>query len=275
MTRIFIRIFYHLKTSFLSPLPLRVYLLRSFVRKFDIGSFKFQTEIDAHIYPGYAYCLYSAALQAKRLGISEISAIEFGVATGLGLMAMEEYASKIKLELDVDIVTFGFDTGIGMPKPIDYRDQGYFWQEADFIMDQEKLKRSLKKTTLLIGNVSETVPKFFEGHKIPPIGFIAFDLDYYSSTKASFEIFKNDDYLFLPRVETYMDDICSSELLYASSATGVLAAISEFNNENSEVKILKKEGVSNFRHIPEYWNNKIFALHRFKHPLYTSSMFAI
>lgn len=266
------RFFYHLNKALLSSTPIRIYLIRSIVRKFDIGSFKFQTDIDAHLYPGYAYCMYSAAIQAKSLGITKISAIEFGVAGGAGLIAMEKYSHKIKSELGVDISIFGFDTGSGMPKPKDYRDQGYFWYETEFRMDYESLKKSLTNTSLLIGNVSETVAQFIQNYEVPPIGFIAFDLDYFSSTKSSFEIFKNEHHLFLPRVEAYMDDICSTELLYASTETGVLAAINEFNSKNTEIKILRKEGVSCFRYIPEYWNNKIFALHRFSHPLYSSSV---
>ena len=55
-----------------------------------------------------------------------------------------------------------------------------------------------------------------------PVGFIAFDLDYYSSIKVSFEIFNLKDNLLLPRVECYMDDIGSTELFIASKGTGVL-----------------------------------------------------
>ena len=44
--------------------------------------------------PDYAYGVYRAALQAQALGIARISAIEFSVPGGKGLLALEESQSK-------------------------------------------------------------------------------------------------------------------------------------------------------------------------------------
>ena len=38
---------------------------------------------------------------------------------------------------------FGFDTGLGMPDPIDYRDHPELYKAGDFKMDQENLKKIL------------------------------------------------------------------------------------------------------------------------------------
>jgi hypothetical protein len=46
----------------------------------------------------YAYGLYQAALEAKALGIPAISAVEFGVAGGNGLVALERYAEHVERE---------------------------------------------------------------------------------------------------------------------------------------------------------------------------------
>ena len=51
----------------------------------------------------------------------------------------------------------------------------------------------LKKTKLILGDVKETIKKFFSNYNPAPIGVILNDLDYYSSTKDSFDIFKDLD----------------------------------------------------------------------------------
>jgi len=69
-----------------SPSLLFIYLLRKIpLRLF----FRLRLEIDAVPRPYYAYGMLKAAEQAKRLGINRISAIEFGVAAGHGLVVME------------------------------------------------------------------------------------------------------------------------------------------------------------------------------------------
>ena len=42
--------------------------------------------------PHYAYGVFAAAKLARRLGYSGVSAVEFGVAGGNGLLALEEIA---------------------------------------------------------------------------------------------------------------------------------------------------------------------------------------
>ena len=52
----------------------------------------------------------------------------------------------------------------------------------------------------MLGNAVETVPKFLEATDIPAIGFISFDLDYYSSTAAALKVLDGPPRTRLPRV---------------------------------------------------------------------------
>jgi len=276
MLNIFKSFLYHLKESVLSPLPFRVYWTSILMGKLKIGTFKQRLDMDAVIYPGYAYSMYNSALQAKALGIRKISAIEFGVATGHGLLAMEQHAREIEKELGIEYEVFGFDMGTGLPKPTDYKDQGYFWAESSFEMNEERLRSTLHSAKLIMGDVDFTIEEFMQKEKSSPIGFISFDLDFYSSTLASFKIFSFNENMFLPRVECFMDDVCSTELLIASKGTGVLKAIIDFNETSKTFKkILKKEGVSFLRRFRSNWHDKIYVFHNFNHPKYSESVIKI
>jgi hypothetical protein len=89
--------------------------------------------------PEYAHCVYAGAFLGKSLGYSKISVIEFGVAGGRGLTALERHAEIIGREMGIEIEVYGFDTGKGLPKSDDYRDLPYIWREGFYKMDVEKL----------------------------------------------------------------------------------------------------------------------------------------
>jgi hypothetical protein len=59
-----------------------------------------------------------------------------------------------------------------------------------------------------------------------PVGFVAFDLDYYSSTTVAFRVFEKEH---LPRVHCYFDDTIWPESAYHNEYIGELCAIREFN----------------------------------------------
>ena len=139
--------------------------------------------------PNYAYIIFRAADLARRLGLSRISILEFGVAGGRGLLNMEMHAERVAALTGISVDVYGFDTGEGLPPPVDYRDLPYIWQEAHFKMDQAALKAQLRKAKLVLGNVSDTVTSFAASFDPAPIGAISFDLDYYSSTVDAFRIF--------------------------------------------------------------------------------------
>jgi hypothetical protein len=56
------------------------------------------------------------------------------------------------------------------------------WKPGFFHLDVEGLEKKLTKAKLVLGNVKETVTNFIENEKPAPIGFVSFDVDYYSST---------------------------------------------------------------------------------------------
>ena len=265
----FKKFFYLSKNFLLSPLPLRVELIRYLSRKFNLFDFLTQLDIESLEKPYLAYCMLNAAIQAKGLGIMKISAIEFGVCSGASLTYIEKYSKEIEKLTGVSFNTYGFDIMSGLPKTsIDYKNQLYFWPQGAFKTDLEKLRKNIKTSTLVIGDIKDTVKTFFDDYEPPVIGFISFDLDYYTSTLSAFEIFNFSQSNYLPRVECYMDDVSSFNELSASKGTGVLRAIEEFNEKENNKKIYKKELVSQFRRFKESWNEKIYVFHDFNHDLY-------
>lgn len=218
--------------------------------------------------PNYAYGVYRAALQARALGIRELSALEFGVGRGEGLLALEAVAAEIEMHTGVRIVVYGFDLGEGLPAPHDYRDLAYLYAPGYYRMDVATLRSRLQRSELILGNVAETVPAFLQ-RKPPPIGFVAFDLDYYSSTVAALQVFESHQERYLPRVLCYFDDIANEEALQ-TEYTGELLAVGEFNTQHPRVKIDRITGFEYSRLIRDVWNIKMYVCHFFDHPHYNT-----
>jgi hypothetical protein len=223
--------------------------------------------------PDYAYGVYRAALTADALGIKKISAIEFGVAAGNGLLALEEVAREVSSHTGIGVDTYGFDTGAGMPPPVDYRDNPYLWQAGFFQMDKEALVSRLRQSQLILGEFRETVPHFVQQYHPAPIGFISFDADYYSSTVTAFRLLTEDHAYFLPRVLCYFDDMIGGDWELHSPYAGELLAIEEFNQQNPKLKIAKINGMAQKRVVPNWWHALMYAHHRFDHPLYNQHVF--
>ncbi len=137
---------------------------------------------DATPRPHYLVGTLFAADQARREKIPAISVVELGVASGGGLLVLERAAKEVARETGVSISVFGFDSGAGLPEFIgDYRDFPDVWQAGWYPMDEASVRAKLDpSTTLLIGNVRDTIPQFLRDHDTPPIGFVAVDLDLYS-----------------------------------------------------------------------------------------------
>ena len=166
-----------------------------------LGLFSYPTRIwlNAEARPQYAYCIYHSARLAQSLGRESMSVIEFGVAGGNGLINAECHAKRSEAETGVRIEVYGFDTGSGLPSPRDYRDLPYIWRSGFYKMDRERLERSLTRAKLILGDVRETVAATFKPG-VAPVGCIFHDLDYYSSTIASFAVFDIDPSFRLPRI---------------------------------------------------------------------------
>lgn len=221
---------------------------------------------DAVPRPHFAYGMYHGADQARALGLEAISVLEFGVAGGNGLVAMEQLAGEITAELGVRIEIYGFDTGSGMPEPRDYRDMAYVWQPGEFEMDLPALEARLSTAQLVLGNVGDTIPTFVEQFSPAPIAFCSFDLDYHSSTVDAFGLFEQDAAAFLPRVYCYLDDVVGNDIEIHTPFTGELAAVEEFNAAHDLRKIAKIHGLHWKRPVPAVWNDQIFAFQIFDHP---------
>ncbi|MGB3514140.1 MAG: hypothetical protein WBA93_34020 [Microcoleaceae cyanobacterium] len=120
------------------------YLIRSdvvgLIKKFELGSYEKRLKVGAVERPHYGYCVYQAAALAKNLGYERISVLEFGVAGGNGLINLEYHASEVSKIFSIDIEIYGFDTGEGLPEPLDYRDLPYHWKAGFFKMDIPKLQ---------------------------------------------------------------------------------------------------------------------------------------
>jgi hypothetical protein len=194
-----------------------------------LGSFRTRVAFDLVLRPQHAFGLLRAADSAKVLGISKITAIEFGVASGAGLLNLASIANAVTKSTGVAIKVVGFDTGTGMPAPIDYRDQPDLYAPGDFPMNVEKLRSRLTAgVDLIIGEVASTVPTFLETvTKGSPIGFVSIDVDYYSSTRDALSLFlAADPEIYLPVTQIYLDDV---EDYRHNSWCGESLAINEFN----------------------------------------------
>src|SRR5579859_5954169 len=219
--------------------------------------------------PHYIWGVLAAARNAATLGIRRVSALEFGVAGGNGLIALENAALATAQLTGVEVEVYGFDTGTGMPPAKDHRDVPWLIREGMFPMDEAALRERLRHAQLVLGPVRETVATWAgEGH--PPLGFAAFDLDYYSSTMEAFALFDGDAELALPRVVCYFDDVFGYGW---SDFAGERAAIDDFNRSHDQRKIGKIHGLRYGLPEPERdapWPEQVYLAHLFDHPRYCS-----
>ena len=240
-------------------------------RSFPLGSPELRTRFDIWSHPAYAYGVWRAVDLARSLGLDGITVAEFGVAGGSGLVALENIADAMATHFGVDIEVLGFDTGTGNPAPADFRDLPYVWAEGFYRMDQAKLKHRLRRARLMLGNLASTVPDALNTLR-HPIGFISFDLDYYSSTMEAFRVFDGPPDSRLPRVFCYFDDLIWPERACYSEFTGEYAAIRDFNSRSKHKKISQVAGLRWMRERARAWNEQIYVLHDFEHALYTRNI---
>jgi hypothetical protein len=205
------------------------------------------------------------------LGLKGITVIELGVAGGRGLLALEEVAGAVAGALGVEIDVVGFDSGEGMPAPADYRDLPHVWNAGYYRMDPARLKAKLSRAQLVLGDIRETITSWMTRCR-HPIGFVAFDLDYYSSTMSAFRLFDSPAGSgHLPRVYCYFDDTIWPEHACHNEYVGELRAIQEFNQAGDK-KICPHHLLRHMRVHPAAWNDQIYVMHDFKHPLYCKNV---
>ena len=215
----------------------------------------------------YTWGVLHAAHLARTLNLRRISAIEFGVAGGHGLISLEATADQIQEALGIEVEVYGFDTGKGLPKPRDYRDMPHIYSESTYPMDFEALRHRLKRARLVLGLIGETLPSFVASAPAP-VGFIAVDVDLYSSTVQALKILESDQTVLLPRIHCYFDDIMGFS---CANFNGERLAIEEFNETHTMRKISPIYGLKYF--LPEkmansLWADKTYMAHILDHHLY-------
>ena len=217
--------------------------------------------------PAYLWGVLQGAGQARTLGIARITALEFGVAGGNGLLALERIAAQVGDLCGVKIDAVGFDTGTGLPSPVDHRDVPNMLWSGRFPMDHEALRRRLKRASLVLGPINETLPTFLQTEP-PPAAFVSVDVDFYSSTVHTLRLLDAHSDRLLPRVYCYFDDILGATY---SDCNGELLGIAEFNAAHSRQQICKIHGLR-FRVPPAFrdrpWVECMYIAHVFDHPLY-------
>ena len=219
---------------FVQEPPIR--LLSRYVVKTFARSVRSKASWDAVDRPQYLVGILVAADQARREQVRSICAIEFGVARGGGLLAMQEYAAAVERETGIQVFVYGFDSGRGLPAiSNDYRDHPDQWRGGDYQMDEAGLRGKLNsRTQLILGDVRETVRDFVDRLQQAPIGFLAMDLDLYSSTRAALQILSLPNKRMLRRVPMYFDDV---RFFFNHRFAGELLAIDEFNDTHPDTKI--------------------------------------
>jgi len=231
-----------------------------------LGSYRAKIAWDLVIRQQYAYGILKAADLAREAGFSAVTVVEVGVASGAGLMNMAKIAQEVSRKTGVSFEIHGFDTGEGMPPAVDYRDHPDLYAQGDFPMDPAGLHRILpSEVSLHLGELSSTIPAFLnEVDSIAPIAFVAFDVDYYSSTSEALELLKGDASMYLPLTVTYMDDIA---LEPHNSAAGVRLAVNEYNGA-TPMRQLEHHPFFELRRIfrRAIWVKQILFLHVLDHP---------
>jgi hypothetical protein len=215
----------------------------------------------------YLWGTLLAVRVASALEVPRVAVLELGVAGGNGLLALERAAAAASELSGVGVEVYGFDTGSGMPEPSDHRDLPWLIEPGWFDMDEAALRARLTTAELMLGPVRETVAEFLADERAP-IGFIAFDLDYYTATMDAFGLLDGSSERLLPRVAAYFDDVFGYGW---SDFTGERAAIADFNTAHEHRKIGKIHGMRYSlppSQQPLAWHEQMYLIHLFDHPGY-------
>jgi hypothetical protein len=210
----------------------------------------------------YAWGVLHAASVARHLGVERISVLEFGVAGGNGLVALERAAAAAS---GVSVEVHGFDTGQGLPAPEDHRDTPYVHAAGHFPMDEAALRARLSSAQLHIGLVRDTLAAFSSD---APVGFVSLDLDYHSSTVDALGLFELPAQRLMPRVMVYVDDAIGYPW---GDTNGPRAAIREFNQAHTQRAVDFLHGMRHLVPRPAFdarWAESLWLAHVYDHPRY-------
>lgn len=243
--------------------PLHLNLLSIPVRLF--GGYRAKVAFDLIERRRYAFAVLKAADYAADLGLRKIYVLEFGVAAGAGLANLAWLAKQTTEVTGVAIEIVGFDAGTGMPRPRDYRDYPEEFIEGDFpLPDRAALEKNLpKEVRVVYGPVAETARGFVDGVDAP-VGFISFDLAYYSSTVEAMAVLEGPADHYLPITPVYLGAVRMDN---ANPAVGELLAAAEFNRDHPMRQVHPFTALREKRIFRRgEWLNQIYALHVLDHP---------
>jgi hypothetical protein len=214
----------------------------------------------------YLYGMLRAADIAKYFGQKRVTVIEFGVASGAGLLNMVDLAGAIKAETGVDHRIVGFDTGRGLPSVHGYKDHPELWSAGDFAMeDRDALLRKLDgRAEIIWGDIADTIGPFIDAVDVSaPVGFISVDVDIYSAAKSALRCLTSRPEKYNPAVSMYFDDV---SFFFANEWAGELAAIAEFNDEHDLRKIGRDRSLPGHRpQKAEAWYSTMYVCHILDH----------
>jgi len=207
-----------------------------------------------------------AADVAKYFGRQSVTVVEFGVASGAGLLNMISLAPAIEQETGVKLQIIGFDTGSGLPPIQGYKDHPEIWNPGDFATeDRDKLLDKVGgRAQIIWGDISDTVDSFADSlDASAPLGFISIDVDIYTAAKAALRCLTNKPEKYNPAVSMYFDDVSS---FFATDWAGELAAIAEFNGDHALRKIGCDRSLPGHRPVKfASWYSKMYGCHILDH----------
>jgi hypothetical protein len=214
----------------------------------------------------YLYGMLRAADVARYFGNRRVTVIEFGVASGAGLLNMADLAPAIEQETGVAFRIVGFDTGSGLPPVVGYKDHPELWNPGDFATeDRDALVRKLgNRAEIIWGDISDTIDSFTDAiDPAAPLGFVSVDVDIYSATKAALRCLIGRPEKYNPAISMYFDDV---NFFFANEWAGELAAIAEFNQEQVMRKIGRDRSLPGRRaYKAEGWHASMHVCHVFDH----------
>jgi hypothetical protein len=188
-----------------------------------------------------------AASNQRQLGIERLVIVEFGVASGAGLLNLCRISEKLSLYYGLPVKLIGFDSGEGMPSPIDFRDHPEKYLDGDFPPhDRALLDSSLPSNAEVIyGPISNSLGQLDEMLSVGDfISFVSIDVDYWSSTIDCLKILDNERRSFLPLMPMYFDDVNNVD---HHPYAGELLAITEYNEHSASKKVVKMNQLRNWR----------------------------
>jgi len=228
------------------------------------GSFRTRVDFDLVLRAHHAFSLLKVADWAKKYDFPRVTAVEFGVANGAGLLNMCKVGRRVTEATGIKFDFVGFDGGAGLPLPRDYRDHPEYYGLGDYPMQSpDSLMSALPKNAqLVLGDIHETVRCFVPSS---PIAFVSIDVDYYYSTVDALRLLEGSAEMYLPWVIIYLDDVDAEG---HNQHCGEMLAVHEFTAQHPSRPITPYNTLRSrrlFQRAP--WIDHMYIAHVFNHPI--------